>query len=264
VSAKVTRAWTSEGVQALLARKYAAPAWAFLPQVRDATGWGGSRTCDGIAMSLWPSRGLHVHGFEIKVYRGDWLRELKNPAKADAIQSYCDFWWVVAPDGIVLNGELPVSWGLIEVKGREARVKIQGPQLKPEPLETVFVAALLRRAAAALPSFSREFVAASEVEEEATRRAESIAREAHRDVDAYKKLLAQVEEFEKTSGISIRYGSDFMRTGQIVRLLGQRHTRLEFLNRLHVERESFLRAADSLEKISNLIDADASAEEIPR
>ena len=45
---------------------------------------------------VWPSRGLYLHGFEIKVHRNDWLRELKNPAKAEEIAGYCHFWWVVA------------------------------------------------------------------------------------------------------------------------------------------------------------------------
>ena len=36
---------------------------------------GGGRYADAIAMNLWPSRGLAVHGFEIKISRGDWQRE---------------------------------------------------------------------------------------------------------------------------------------------------------------------------------------------
>jgi len=51
---------------------------------------------------LWPSRGLHLMGFEIKAGRGDWLRELKDPGKAEGIAAYCDQWWVVAPAEVIV------------------------------------------------------------------------------------------------------------------------------------------------------------------
>lgn len=133
--------------------------WILLPQVRDATGAGSGRTCDGLAMNAWPSRGLEVHGFELKTHRGDWLRELKKPAKAESIFQYCDRWWVVVPElekrhdrigpGIVRPAELPSSWGLIviEEKGRAAQA-VQAPKLKPKPLDRAFLASVLRRLAA--------------------------------------------------------------------------------------------------------------------
>ena len=62
----------SDLTDALKAR-FCLPAWAFFPAVRNAAGFDANRTADGIAMSLWPSRGLEVYGFEIKVSRGDWL-----------------------------------------------------------------------------------------------------------------------------------------------------------------------------------------------
>ena len=45
---------------------------------------------DAVIMSLWPSRGLELHGVEIKVSRADWKREAADPAKAEAIAAYCD------------------------------------------------------------------------------------------------------------------------------------------------------------------------------
>lgn len=76
---------TAGDVMVALAHRYPAPGYALLPQVANGTGYAASRHCDAIALSLWPSRGIRLHGFEIKVARSDWLRELKDPAKAEAI-----------------------------------------------------------------------------------------------------------------------------------------------------------------------------------
>lgn len=80
----------SESVFELLRRRYPAPAWAFLEEVRNQTGYARTiRTADALAMSLYPSRGLHLHGFEVKVSRADWFRELNDPKKAEEIAAYC-------------------------------------------------------------------------------------------------------------------------------------------------------------------------------
>lgn len=55
-----------------------------------------------------------VHGFEVKVSRSDWLRELRTGGlKSEAWRSVCHYWWVVAPPGVVREGELPDGWGLL-------------------------------------------------------------------------------------------------------------------------------------------------------
>jgi hypothetical protein len=86
----------------------------FLPNVADRTGFV-NRRADAIAMQLWPSRGLTLEGVEIKVSRQDWLKELEQPEKADAIFRYCDHWWLAAPEGVVQPGELPKTWGLLTI-----------------------------------------------------------------------------------------------------------------------------------------------------
>lgn len=91
--------------------------WAFMPQVRNAAGFDASRTLDALALHLWPSRGLVLHGYEVKTSRSDFLREIKDPAKAEAFCRLVEFFWIVAPKGVVKKGELPTTWGLIEVHG---------------------------------------------------------------------------------------------------------------------------------------------------
>ncbi len=112
-------------------------AWAFIPKVRNAAGFDANGTCDAICMDLWPSRGLLLHGFEIKVTRSDWLRELKNPDKSQRFIDTLDRWWVVAADSeIVREEELPEGWGLLVADkygfGRLVQ-KVEARPLRPDP-----------------------------------------------------------------------------------------------------------------------------------
>ncbi len=184
---------TASEVLAALAARYPAPQFAFLPQVADSTGSVG-RTADAIAMSLWPSRGLELIGFEIKVNRADWLRELKQPEKAESILRFCDRWYIAIPhQGIVGPGELPPTWGLIETAGGRARVTTEAPKLEASPLSRRFLAAVLRRVDAVRPD--RKMLA----------EAEKKARDHARDEVAAeaKRLRGAVEKFEAAAGVRL-------------------------------------------------------------
>lgn len=130
-----------------LRKRYAMPEWVLMEEVRDAAGFESNRSADGIAMSMWPSRGLEINGFEIKASRSDWLRELKDPAKAESIAAYCDRWWIVAVPNIVKLEELPVGWGLLELKpnGNLTETKKAPSRENVKPLNRTFVAAMMRR-----------------------------------------------------------------------------------------------------------------------
>lgn len=58
-------------IKAALRAKFCAPEWAIMFEVGDGTGASQSRWADAVAMNLWPSRGLQIHGFEIKAHRSD-------------------------------------------------------------------------------------------------------------------------------------------------------------------------------------------------
>lgn len=126
------------------------PRWAFATHVRDKAGFDASRTLDAVAMDTWPSSGLALHGYEVKCSRSDWLRELAQPWKAAAFTRWVDFFWVVAPAGVVKD-ELPDRWGLLEVRGKGLHATHRAKRLDPEPLDRSFVAALLRAACHRLP-----------------------------------------------------------------------------------------------------------------
>lgn len=103
---------------AAMAKRWAAPEYAIMYEVGEGTGAARGRYADAAIMSLWPSRGLELHGVEIKVSRSDWKREAANPQKAEAIAKYCDRWWIHTPPGIVDDlSDLPPAWGLREFDG---------------------------------------------------------------------------------------------------------------------------------------------------
>lgn len=136
---------TSSDIRAALSVKFCQPEYVIFWEVSNATGLHARRHADAVAMSIWPSRGYTIHGFEIKVSRSDFIAEMKDPTKADAVGEFCDFWWLVTPAGLVHPNELPENWGLMELTGAGLRVKKQAPKTPAAPLSRGFAAALLRR-----------------------------------------------------------------------------------------------------------------------
>ncbi len=136
--------------------RFPAAEYALFPGVADATGARQSRTADAMAMCLWPSRGLDVHGFEMKASRADCLRELRDPAKAEALARWCDRWWlVVTDDKVVTADELPPTWGLLVLKTTKLHQVKLAPKLPGPPWDNAtrtFLAALLRAAQKVDPS----------------------------------------------------------------------------------------------------------------
>lgn len=138
----------SRSFEMAMKERYAAPAWALFFEVGDGTGAKKNRSADAIAMSLYPSRGLHFYGHEFKASRGDWLTELKNPDKAEKIAAYCDFWHLVDTSGgdAIKEEEVPANWGLLVWNGKTLRQQKKPIQLKPKAPDINFIAGLLRAA----------------------------------------------------------------------------------------------------------------------
>lgn len=117
--------------------------WDYLLNVRR-----GLRTADFLAQDTWEAKGLQLHGHEVKVSRSDWLHELADPSKADAIKRYCDRWWLVVPDKRIVRDDLPDGWGLLAI-GRDGHLQIvkRAPKLNPEAQPATFRASLMRAVA---------------------------------------------------------------------------------------------------------------------
>lgn len=124
---------------------YRQPEWALFLQPGDGTGAACRRHADAVAMSMYPSRGLTIRGFEFKISRSDFKREKDNPEKAEAVAQYCDEWFIVAPKGLIKSYEVPGAWGFIEfADGKLRQVNKATRQQSPQPLNRHFVASLLR------------------------------------------------------------------------------------------------------------------------
>ncbi len=179
--------------------------YALLPQVGNATGMFTRRHADAVALSLWPSRGIHLHGFEIKCDRRDWKRELENPEKAEEIAQFCHYWWVVVSDpSIVEEGELPAGWGLIvyDATTDELRKVKHAPFRDAAPWPPMFFAALMRQAQEfAVPEAElRENYDRGYTDGEA-----SCQERITWETKQLRELQERVRAFEKSSGISIMH-----------------------------------------------------------
>lgn len=119
--------------------------YAYAEHVRSHAGFHARRTADFVAMDLWPSKGLALHGHEVKVSRSDWLAELKDPEKAAEFMPYMDYWWLVAADKTIVRDDLPGGWGLIVASPGGLRVVKPAPRNpRPEPMPKTMLASLLR------------------------------------------------------------------------------------------------------------------------
>jgi hypothetical protein len=121
------------------------PRYAVAEHVRSHAGFSARRTADFVAMDLWSSRGMEMHGHEVKVSRSDLLTELKHPEKAEEFIPYMNRWWLVVSDPrIIRDGELPAGWGLLALAGRELRIATHAPRREALLLPPTRLAGLLR------------------------------------------------------------------------------------------------------------------------
>lgn len=198
---------TASDIRLAMRKQWAEQEWAILWEVREGTGTMAGRSADAVMMSLWPSRGLELHGVEIKVSRSDWKREAGDPTKAEAIAKYCDRWWVHTSPGIVQDiSELPPMWGLREFNGRNWRTIREAHKSEPQPINRVFLAALLRRSDELMKSLIRDAMESSRagIDEERARMREGfdqrLKEEVARRTSKTDDVQKQISKFEKAFG----------------------------------------------------------------
>ena len=194
---------TSGHIRAALRDRYRTSSHALMFEVGNGTGHNTNRHADAVVMGLWPSRGLEIEGIEIKVSRADWKKELADHEKADAIQRYCDRWWIAAPKGLIPPAELPASWGLLELDDKALRQKVAAPKLEAIPPNRTFIAAMLRRASDADHDELKTLVSKqlqvcmAEQERHAKKQIEHLTSEAT-------KVLKMRDEIKESTGIDLR------------------------------------------------------------
>jgi hypothetical protein len=144
----------TQRIKVLLARRHAGhpgrPDWSVFFELRDGTGFRSSgQQMDVFAMHTWPSKGFHRVGYEIKVSRADFLREMRAPEKRAWAMSITHEFWFVAPPKVIEAAEVPVDCGLMLVTGDGdgLRTLKVAPQRDASDLDMSGVAAIVRKAA---------------------------------------------------------------------------------------------------------------------
>lgn len=246
---------TDEVLSVLCKSRYGERAWACLREVGDATGFSCKRHVDLVAIGLWPSRGMEIHGVEAKVTRGDWKKELKDPEKAEqGFRRFCDRWYVAAPAGIVPIAELPPTWGLLEVSASKVTLVKESDLLVPEPMGRAQIAAIARRLVEQTAPEAVLAAARAEGCAEAAKLAEEAARLKFKGIDEdLKELRQRVVAFQKASGVDIAARWDAGRIGQVVHdvLLGKAQRSLDW-------------AREELKMLRNRIDTAIQVEELSK
>ncbi|HDG5313250.1 TPA: hypothetical protein PCI30_000829 [Klebsiella pneumoniae] len=190
-------------VKSALRARFCSPEWAIFFEVADGTGMNQRRWADAVAMNMYPSRGLEIHGFEIKVSRGDWLRELKNPEKSSTVQQFCDRWWIVAPKELIKPGELPPTWGHYDVTPAGViRQMVAAPKLEALPTTRAFMAAMMRRAGGVDDEVVNAAIA-REREKLDEQYRDRVQHEVDRRASQATAALDKLAEFERETGLSL-------------------------------------------------------------
>ncbi|WP_333745556.1 hypothetical protein [Streptomyces sp. IBSBF 2950] len=120
------------------------PGAVFLKEV-TAPGHSGRRA-DAVHIATWASRGGgEIDVCEVKTQRSDWLRELRDPGKAEAWWPHSSRFWLVVPNTDVARlDEVPDGWGLMvpKARGRRFQVLVEPAKRTPE-LTTALLVTLL-------------------------------------------------------------------------------------------------------------------------
>lgn len=197
----------ADDIRKAMANRWTDPEWAIMWEVGEGTGMNSGRYADAVMMSLWPSRGLELHGVEIKISRSDWKREAADPRKAEAIAKYCDRWWIHTPENVVDDlSDLPPAWGLREWTGKRWNTKREAQKTEALPVPRSFLAAMLRRADGAMRAMMDaargEAYASIEADREEwrKRRQDEISKEVKRRTEKLERAAENLAKFEAAFG----------------------------------------------------------------
>lgn len=247
-------------IENALRRKYAPPEYVFF---REFAMFDGGRRLDGVAVSPWAARGYKIIGFEIKTRRPDWLKELRQPAKAAEGSAYCDLWFVVATSGVVTKDEVPAGWGFLELRG-ERLFKITAAEPREAvPIDRAFMARCIGKLSEAAQKakteerWEIEQAIRAQLEEERKR---AVKREKDLSADEIAGLRHTIKSFEEASGLDLSaHKYEIPRVGALVRALLKKEMSLPNLEYQKKQLELALAGVTEAHDAIQLLDSDASA-----
>lgn len=245
---KVKLHFSEQEILTALRKRYPGPEWVLFPQVRNGTGYSRQvRTADAIAMNLWPSRGLDLLGFEFKSYRSDWLRELKDPAKSEEIQRFCDYWWVVVsnPEVVKADDPIPPTWGVLVINKGKIKVFRDAPRLKAEVPTKLFIASVMRAASEFVTPEAWIKAAEAEAYQRGITEGEKRQQWEIKSLrDSVQQSQKSIDDFQKASGVHINKW-DAGHVGNAVRIVSQGPQQV--LSYLKRERQHLVTLAASMD-----------------
>lgn len=169
----------------------------------NATGFKCNRHADALAINMYPSRGMGISGFEIKVSRPDLMKELSTPDKAEEIARFCNDWWLVVPDGLIKDTDiLPPAWGLMICKAGVLRVSKKAAPLKPQEVTKEFLCAVLR-AAGKLDDKTIQAIKDKERSDIRQDNERTLNERVERETKRFQEVRDRIAAFEKITGLGI-------------------------------------------------------------
>lgn len=196
---------TYDSLETMVRRRHEGDGWAVFKELGNATGSRVSRHADLVAMGTWPSHGYEIFGYELKASRGDTKKELRDPAKSDAISRFCDYWYLVIADKTMIEGLIiPKTWGVLAPIKGALRVVRKAPKLKAKDVTRAFVAAMVA-------NMARQWIPAEKhravIEDWNRRLQERVADEstwkAKQESEELARLKKTLADFESASGIKL-------------------------------------------------------------
>jgi len=209
---------TSSDICAVLRDRYKQPEWSLFFEVANGTGSNTRRHADAVAMNMYPSRGLSILGFEIKVSRQDLKRELENPDKAEEVAKYCDEWWLAVPKGLIKEDDnIPVPWGIMECENSKFSILKKAQKLEAKPVTKQFMAAVVRSAG----KVDQQTI--NDIKNAEWRRLDSVVKqmvdtEVEHRTRRYDNITKNLEEFEQATGQKIGYYTDIPGLAEKIKL----------------------------------------------
>lgn len=199
----IERKLSAHDLAVAIGQRYEAPEWRLESEVTL-----GDRRLDLVALNMWSSRAHRIVGFELKVSRGDWLRELDAFQKSEEWVAVVDAFYVVTPPKLVRDDELPAGWGLLELAGnrmmtkRHATVR-EGCRTIPREVAARFIGRLALSDAGA--QREAEYRARRDVQAEAEARVKVMhENERENDRNELRTLRAEREELFAALNLSPR------------------------------------------------------------
>jgi hypothetical protein len=130
---------TAESINGLLRQRHVGDL--YVPECNAGSAFAGCRRLDAwVLKTTWSP--MTTIGYEVKVSRGDWMRD----NKAHEYRDFCHQFFFVAPVGVILPQEVPEGCGLI-VAGARLLTKVKAEYRPPDPekLNRLLVYVLMSR-----------------------------------------------------------------------------------------------------------------------